>query len=142
MHKQRTVRVAVVVLAAMTAFGCSGGSDDKSGGASSQEKPVAAAPVAPAPSRVAPSTFGEGPASAAPAAKAPKLIKLPKVAGENAAIAEDQLRRLGFTNIRLNSSGGGKVGERTAEWTVKKVSPKAGKKLKAGALIVLTCTRI
>lgn len=83
--------------------------------------------------------------SAPPPTTAPagaKTVTMPKVTGENAAVADDKLRKLGFTNIRYGSQDeDDKVVLLLTNWTVTKQSAKTGAKIKTDALIVLTCTK-
>lgn len=80
------------------------------------------------------------PSSAAPTG--PKTVTMPKVTGENAAVADDKLRKLGFTNIQYGSQDeDDKVVLLLTNWTVTKQSTKAGAKVKTDTLIVLTCTK-
>lgn len=79
------------------------------------------------------------PATTAPVAK---TVAMPKVTGKNAAVADDELRKLGFTNIRYGSQDqDDKVVLLLSNWTVTKQSAKAGAKTKTDTLIVLTCTK-
>jgi hypothetical protein len=67
---------------------------------------------------------------------------MPKVTGENAAVADDKLRKLGFTNIQYGSQDKDDTFVLLlANWTVTKQSAKAGAKVKTDTLIVLTCTK-
>jgi beta-lactam-binding protein with PASTA domain len=71
----------------------------------------------------------------------PELITVPNVVGENAAVAVDQLKKLGFTNIDLGTVDGHRLVVLPQNWTVKAQSAKAGENLAADAKIVLGCTR-
>ncbi|MEV6301489.1 PASTA domain-containing protein [Actinoplanes sp. NPDC051861] len=137
-------------LAVLIVIGCCGavfGDDDDQKTATSivsAPPPVAAtteissAPAPTTPTTTAPTTAP--PTSTAP--PAPKLIKIPALAGENAAIAQDELEALGFTNISFGSADeDDKIVLLPQNWTVKKISPKPGKKIAADSLIVLTCTK-
>lgn len=80
--------------------------------------------------------------SPSPSASAVKTVVMPKVTGENAAVADDKLRKLGFTNISYGSQDeDDKVVLLLTNWTVAKQSTKAGAKVKTDTLIVLTCTK-
>jgi hypothetical protein len=71
-----------------------------------------------------------------------KRVTMPKVTGENAAVADDKLRKLGFTNIQYGSQDEkDKVVLLLTNWTVAKQSAKAGAKVSTDTLIVLTCTK-
>lgn len=76
------------------------------------------------------------------ASAAPALVKVPDLKGENAAVAADELRKLGFTNIQFGSQDeDDKVVILPSNWTVTKQSAKADKSLPSVSLIVLTCTK-
>jgi hypothetical protein len=92
----------------------------------------AAVPTLPSP------TAGEPSPSGTPV----KTVTMPKVTGENAAVADDKLRKLGFTNIQYGSQDEkDKVVLLLTNWTVAKQSAKAGGKVSTDTLIVLTCTK-
>ena len=72
----------------------------------------------------------------------PKTVRMPKLVGENAAIAEDELNRMGFTNIDFGSQDEhDTVVLMKSNWTVTRQSTKAGAKVRTDRLIVLTCTK-
>jgi beta-lactam-binding protein with PASTA domain len=72
----------------------------------------------------------------------PKTVTMPRLTGENAAIADDKLRQLGFTRIQYGSQDeNDTVVLLLSNWTVTKQSTKAGAKISADTLIVLTCTK-
>lgn len=80
--------------------------------------------------------------TAAPTSAAPEVITMPDVTGENAAVADDRLRKLGFTNLQFGSQDkNDTLVIMLANWTVTKQSTKAGQKVAADTLIVLTCTK-
>jgi hypothetical protein len=120
----------------------------------SQESPDASAPATSAPAgvvRSAPAVTSE-PAAAAAETSAPavevssspavKTVTMPKVTGQNAAVADDKLRKLGFTNVTYGSQDeNDTVVLLLANWTVTKQSAKAGSKVRTDTLIVLTCTK-
>ncbi|MGX4657838.1 PASTA domain-containing protein [Micromonospora sp. SCSIO 07396] len=67
---------------------------------------------------------------------------MPNVKGMNAAVADDKLRKLGFTNIQYGSQDeNDTVVLMLPNWTVTKQSAKAGSKMLPDDLIVLTCTK-
>ena len=69
-------------------------------------------------------------------------IEMPDLVGKNAAVAQDELKRLGFTNIQLGSADEhDTLVLLAANWTVVEQSADAGEKLPADALIVLTCSK-
>lgn len=73
---------------------------------------------------------------------APAEAVMPDLVGENAAVADDRLRKLGFTNIQFGSQDeNDTVVLLLANWTVTKQSTKAGMKVPVDTLIVLTCTK-
>lgn len=80
------------------------------------------------------------PTSSAPAD--PGTIEMPNVVGKNAAIAEDELKRLGFEKVQFGSLD---VSDQLvivpANWVVKEQSHKPGERLAADVLIVLGCTK-
>jgi len=85
-------------------------------------------------------TTAAAPTSTAPVG--PKTVTMPKVTGENAAVADDKLRKLGFTNIQYGSQDKDDTFVLLlGNWTVTKQSAKAGTKVKTDTLIVLTCTK-
>lgn len=72
----------------------------------------------------------------------PAAVKMPDVRGQNAAVAQDYLQKLGFTNITFGSQDQFDTWVVLPEnWTVKKQSTKAGAKIPTDTLIVLTCTK-
>lgn len=80
--------------------------------------------------------------TSSPSPAGPKTVAMPKVTGENAAVADDRLRKLGFTNIQYGSQDrDDTVVLLLSNWTVTKQSTKAGVKVKTDTLIVLTCTK-
>jgi PASTA domain len=72
----------------------------------------------------------------------PTLLTVPGVVGQNAAVAVDELRKAGFTNIDLGTVDGRRVVLLPQNWTVKAQSAKAGSHLAPDAKIVLGCARI
>jgi hypothetical protein len=90
---------------------------------------------------VTPSADRQEPASLSPIEDS-KPVKMPDVRGQNAAVAQDYLHKLGFTNIRLGTQDDLDDWVVLPEnWTVKKQSMKAGRKVPTDTLIVLTCTK-
>lgn len=82
------------------------------------------------------------PGSPAPSTSTVALLTMPDVVGQNADVAVDGLRKLGFTNIDLGTVDGRRVVVLPQNWTVKTQSAKAGTRLAADAKIVLGCARI
>ncbi|WP_213453353.1 PASTA domain-containing protein [Rhizomonospora bruguierae] len=102
--------------------------------ATTEAPAVVAEPPAPTPTATTPPT----PPSTTAAASA----VMPDVVGQNAAVAEDELRRLGFTKIQLGSQDEhDTVVILAANWTVTKQSTGAGERVPLDTLIVLTCTK-
>lgn len=151
--KKRTnsTLIAIIVGAAvvLTVLCCSGlyiiGSQEQKDSASPRAtRTVAAGQPQPAATSEAPATATSEPAAPVPSPSAPvvKTVVMPKVTGENAAVADDKLRKLGFTNIQYGSQDeDDKVVLLLTNWTVAKQSTKAGAKVKTDTLIVLTCTK-
>lgn len=80
--------------------------------------------------------------TSSPSPAGPKTVAMPRVTGENAAVADDKLRKLGFTNIQYGSQDrDDTVVLLLSNWTVTKQSTASGKKIKTDTLIVLTCTK-
>ena len=71
-----------------------------------------------------------------------KPVVMPDVRGQNAAVAENYLRQLGFVNIKFGTQD--ELDDWVVlpeNWTVRKQSTKAGRKIPTDTLIVLTCTK-
>ena len=90
--------------------------------------------------------LAQPPAPTATAAQArPSLsgeLVVPELAGKNAAVAVDELKRLGFQRIELGSQDPDvETVDHPANWMVTKQSAVAGTPMPPDALIVLTCTR-
>ncbi|WP_192580513.1 PASTA domain-containing protein [Micromonospora sp. ALFpr18c] len=101
---------------------------------------VSAAPITVAPTTTAPTTAPATTQAAPP--PAPTTVIMPNLAGSNAAVAQDKLKRLGITNIKLGSQDEFDTLVILPEnWTVKKQSQKAGAKVAQDELVVLTCTK-
>jgi hypothetical protein len=69
----------------------------------------------------------------------PMTIAMPDVVGDNAAVAMDTLKKLGFTNIELGTVDGRPVVVLPQNWTVKEQSAEPGELLAPDAKIVLGC---
>ena len=70
------------------------------------------------------------------------MVTMPNLVGKNAAVAQDELKRLGLTKVQLGSQDqGDSVVILAANWTVTKQSHPAGGQITADTLIVLTCTK-
>ena len=88
--------------------------------------------------------FDQPPVSATPtpSAATPALLTMPGVVGQNAAVALDEMHKLGFRNIDLGTVDGRRVVVLPQNWTVKAQSAKAGSRLAPDAKVVLGCARI
>jgi beta-lactam-binding protein with PASTA domain len=73
---------------------------------------------------------------------APAQLTMPNVVGQNADVAQDSLKKLGFTNIDLGTVDGHHVVVLPQNWTVRAQSAKSGSHLAPDAKIVLGCARI
>jgi beta-lactam-binding protein with PASTA domain len=78
----------------------------------------------------------------APSSPVAKSVTMPDLVGENASVAAEKLKKLGFTRIEYGSADDGDVVVLLPQnWTVKTQSPKAGEQVSTGDLVVLTCTK-
>lgn len=69
-------------------------------------------------------------------------VTMPNLVGENASIAADTLRRLGFEKVQHGSADpDDRVVLLPQNWTVSSQSPKPGTKVSTDQLVVLTCTK-
>jgi hypothetical protein len=75
------------------------------------------------------------------ASPGPALITVPNVVGKNAAVAADELKKLGFTNVGFGTVDGRPAVVLPENWTVKTQSAQPGDRLQANAKIVLGCAR-
>ncbi|NJC69576.1 PASTA domain-containing protein [Planosporangium thailandense] len=67
---------------------------------------------------------------------------MPNVVGTNAAVAQDQLQKLGFKKIEFGSADKDhSVVLLPSNWTITKQSAQAGTQVPTDTLIVLTCTK-
>jgi hypothetical protein len=72
----------------------------------------------------------------------PVPVQMPNVTGQNAAIAQDTLKKAGFTNVTLGSADPqDKFVILAQNWTVKEQSTAAGQTIPSDTLVVLTCTK-
>jgi beta-lactam-binding protein with PASTA domain len=91
------------------------------------------------PASANPTTNAAAGQSTSPAAQPSAKVKLPNLVGENGGIAQDKLSKLGLTNIQFGSGDpSASVVLLVTNWHVIKQEPKAGTKMNAGDLIVLT----
>ncbi|MEV6848578.1 PASTA domain-containing protein [Actinoplanes sp. NPDC051411] len=77
-----------------------------------------------------------------PAAPTTALLTMPNEVGQNADVAQDSLKKLGFRNVDLGTVDGHHVVVLPQNWTVKAQSARSGSKLAPDAKIVLGCARI
>ncbi|WP_305788119.1 PASTA domain-containing protein [Symbioplanes lichenis] len=75
-----------------------------------------------------------------PARAASPQLTVPDLRHENAAVAEEQLRGLGFTNVSLGTRNDSWV-VLPESWTVRTQSVAPGRRLATDTLIVLFCAR-
>jgi hypothetical protein len=138
------VLLILICCGALAAIGAnSGKSDPKSAPAASVPTavPATSAPTTP-PVAVIPTTPAMTATPAAPTTPPPVVVAMPNVVGTNAAVADDQLRKLGFTRIQFGSQDkADKVVLLLSNWTVTKQSTKAGEQVSTDTLVVLTCTK-
>ena len=74
-------------------------------------------------------------------AASPAPITMPNVVGQNAAVAVDKLKKLGFKNIDLGTVDGRPAVILPQNWTVKTQSAQPGDRAAADDKIVLGCAR-
>ena len=85
---------------------------------------------------------GLGAAAPSAAPSSPAQLTMPDVVGQNADVAQDTLRKDGFTNITFGTVDGRRIVVLPQNWTVKTQSAEAGAQLDPDAKIVLGCERI
>jgi beta-lactam-binding protein with PASTA domain len=71
----------------------------------------------------------------------PATITVPDLVGKNAAVALDELHKLGFKNVDLGTVDGHEIVILPQNWTVKSQTAAPGSKLASDAKIVLGCAR-
>ncbi|ODU03180.1 MAG: hypothetical protein ABS81_15170 [Pseudonocardia sp. SCN 72-86] len=78
-----------------------------------------------------------------PATAAPAVVTIPDLVGQNGAIAQNALKQLGFTQVRLaaDPKSGRSVVVLPENWTVTKVDPSPGSAVPTTQLIVVTMTK-
>jgi hypothetical protein len=69
------------------------------------------------------------------------LIVVPDVVGQNAAVALDQLHKLGLKNVDLGAVDGHQFVILPQNWTVRTQSAQPGSRIAADAKLVLGCAR-
>jgi beta-lactam-binding protein with PASTA domain len=120
----KVILIIGAVSAALVLAGC--------GGQDTTPAPATVTVQAPAPAVLAPAT----PVS-------PSTVTLPDVVGQNGAIAEDALRSLGLSKLQLaaDKNSGKQVVISSANWTVTKIEPRAGTKVRTDQTVVITMTK-
>jgi hypothetical protein len=146
-----TLIAAIVGVAVVLVIGCCTGlyiigseqdPDGASPGVTATAGSVQSEPTATSEAGVPPAAPTSQAAEPSPSGTPAKTVTMPKVVGENAAIADDKLRKLGFTNIQYGSQDENDTWVVLLQnWTVAKQSAKAGSKVSTDTLIVLTCTK-
>lgn len=76
-----------------------------------------------------------------PASVHPTMATVPNLVGKNAAVATDELERLGFVNIDYGSVDIGETVLLPVNWTVAEQSHAPGVTIPTDTLIVLGCTK-
>lgn len=150
----RNALIVIAVIVILAVGGCCIGAfaaaddepDDQGSRPATTSAPAADPPAAPAPATTAAlaavPTVAPASATVPTTPVVPKTVAVPNLVGKNAAVADDELRKLGFTNISFGSQDkDDKVVILLANWTVTKQSTKAGAKVPVDTLIVLTCTK-
>ncbi|MFI6366747.1 PASTA domain-containing protein [Nocardia sp. NPDC050630] len=95
-----------------------------------------AAPIATAAPAV--TAFATATTTVAPAAD----LTIPNVVGKNGAVAADELKRAGFTNVTYGSATPGvEMVIMPSNWTVKSVEPGVGTAVASNSAVVLTMTK-
>ncbi|MGH8882783.1 MAG: PASTA domain-containing protein [Stackebrandtia sp.] len=92
----------------------------------------------------APATESADPTEADSTDDVPAQLEMPSVIGENAAVAKDELDKLGFTSVEFGSvdSDHDTLGVvNPANWTVSEQSHEAGDLVDSDAVIVLGCVK-
>lgn len=82
------------------------------------------------------------PGATAVASPAPSMITMPDVVGQNADVALDKLKKLGFTNVDLGTVDGHEVVILPQNWVVRTQTAPPGSRMGADDKIVLGCARI
>lgn len=123
-NRAAVLAVALLVTLGLTACG---------GGTAAAEKTVTVtAPAA-----------DDAPLPRAPTSTAPAVVTIPDLAGQNGAIAQNALKQLGFTQVRLAADprSGRSVVVLPENWTVTKVDPSPGSAVPTTQLVVVTMTK-
>ena len=95
-----------------------------------------------APEPATATTRAAAPPPANTSAPAPTMATVPNLVGKNAAVAEAELEKLGFTNIKLGSVDQyDTVVILPENWKVAEQSHPAGQTIPTDTLIVLGCTK-
>jgi hypothetical protein len=73
----------------------------------------------------------------------PTSVKLPNLVGKNAAIAQDELKRLGLKNIQFGSADSRySMVILPQNWTVVRQAPSAGTPMTPDQLVILSCKKL
>ncbi|MEV8510688.1 PASTA domain-containing protein [Dactylosporangium sp. NPDC051484] len=141
----KAVIIAASVAAALLLLCCGAAAvnavigDNKKNAAPGVSAAAATTTAATAPTSKVPSPAASLSASASPSAIA---VTMPNLVGKNAAVAQDELKRLGLTKVQLGSQDpGDSMVILAANWTVTKQSQPAESQVTTDTLIVLTCTK-
>ena len=141
-RKSNTVKVTLIITGAVVGLCVFLGvigmiTGDPSG--QKQERQAAAVPTVPT---TLATTETPAPLSSPEPDKPAEKVAMPDVRGQNAAVAQDYLSKLGFTQVTFGSQDELDTWVVLPQnWTVKKQSTAPGRKIPADTLIVLTCTK-
>lgn len=131
-----------IIMCGLCAVGSALVADRDSDGAA--KPPAASSPVAPTPATATPSPAATSSTSRPAASPSPTgtPAPMPSLIGRNAAVALDDLKRLGITNVQLGSATAGDTMVLLAtNWTVIEQSIPVGTVVQPGQLVVLTCKK-
>ena len=125
--RTRTTALLATIAAATLLTACGGGSPAAA--------PATVTVTAAAPAMTVPAVPAVQPV--------PATATIPDLKGQNGAIAEETLKGLGLTNIRLaaDAKSGKSVVVLPENWTVTKIEPSAGNRVPTTQLVVLTMTK-
>jgi hypothetical protein len=138
-----TGAIIAIVIGAVVVIVCCGlgavaliAGDKKPNTAASSPSALATSPTATAPGVVV------SPSPSPSPSPTPATVKMPNLVGQNAAVAADELKKLGFTRIQFGSlDANDKVVLLPANWTVKKQSAQAETLVATDTLIVLSVSK-
>ncbi|MFI7664181.1 PASTA domain-containing protein [Nocardia sp. NPDC049526] len=110
-----------------------GGTSKDAAGITTTQRAAPVASAAPAVTAFATTTTTVAPASD---------LTIPNVVGKNGAVAADELKKAGFTNVTYGSATPGvEVVLMLSNWTVRAVEPGAGTVVASNSAVVLTMTK-